>query len=456
MWDMVRSFFIAVLLGFFTVASAQLPPKIMADKHLIHAEQLYAAQDYVEAFKVMEKIIALQKEHNLTLSDEFHLKYAKVALSVDSTRIALESVTRYLSATGEEGQFYQEALTLLLKAEGNYVMTAEDFYNEVIKTEGTCDGLPKGSSCWMELTNHPECYAWNSDLQESETWIWAGKCSGHLPEGKGTLTIEYISHRDAEGKPRTSKLQTTGSFQKGKQHGKWVSHSGFGETTYVNGIKHGYWSFRIDSSSNTDFGTREGIFLDGKFSQRQWWYGYRRTDWSVEVEGPDENCNGHLTYRNSDGDEWGGSYVNGKRHGQWSERSFWYLDRNQDTVGEGPIMEGKKHGEWVYRDPDGTVRRGSYVEGKKHGKWVDWPYAVFLGEDFYRRFVGEGSYVDGEEQGEWVYRHPNGDKLKVEWKNGYPNSTVFWYDYDEEKCWSFRYSSLEEKKKKVNKKMCLE
>ena len=35
----------------------------MADKHLIHAEQLYAAKDYANAFKEMQKILALQKEH---------------------------------------------------------------------------------------------------------------------------------------------------------------------------------------------------------------------------------------------------------------------------------------------------------------------------------------------------------------------------------------------------------
>ena len=96
MQKLLRSFFIVVLLGFFTVASAQLPPKIMADKHLIHAEQLYAAKDYAEAFNVMEKIIALQQEYNLTLPDEFHFKYACAALAADSTRIALESVNEYL------------------------------------------------------------------------------------------------------------------------------------------------------------------------------------------------------------------------------------------------------------------------------------------------------------------------------------------------------------------------
>jgi len=88
MQRIIRSIFVLFLLGFFTVASAQLPPKIMADKHLLHAEQLYDAKNYAEAFSVMGKIIALQQEHSLTLSDDFHFKYAQSALSVDSTRIA--------------------------------------------------------------------------------------------------------------------------------------------------------------------------------------------------------------------------------------------------------------------------------------------------------------------------------------------------------------------------------
>ena len=99
MWRVIRSIFVLFLLGFFTVASAQLPPKI--------------------------------------------------------------------------------------ETEG-------DFYNEVIKTQGTCEGLPNGSECWMELTNHPECYVWNGYLHPGETATWTGQCSGYLPEGKGTLTWENV------------------------------------------------------------------------------------------------------------------------------------------------------------------------------------------------------------------------------------------------------------------------
>ncbi len=489
----IKSILITVVLGLFTVTSAQLPPKIMADKHLIHAEQLYAAKDYVEAFNVMKKILVLQKEHNLTLSDEFHFKYAQVALAADSTQIAFESVTRYLSATGDEGQFYKEALALMLKAEGNYVMTAEDFYNEVIKTQGTCGGLPVGSSCWMELTNHPECYVWNDDLQEGATAIWSGKCSGHLPEGEGTLTWYHI-HKDENGKQTQRKYwEHTGTFQKGKQQGQWVvrgyeyysngNHEWVEEGSYVEGKKHGKWVLitpdgRYESSNPYVNGKKHGysmsktkdsdyqdisekLYLDGE-EYDSWGFLMRPgSSVSIEVEGPDENGNGHLTYRNSDGDEWGGSYVNGKRHGHWITRS-WSFSAGKDRVFEGSYVEGEEHGKWVFREPDGTIWGGPYVNGKRHGKWVTRNlYPKISDENFDRSgFVGEGSYVEGKEHGKWVFRHPNGDIVKLQYRNGEEQYPKLWYDYDEEKCWSvYDYNKKfyeYDKKKKVKKEICFE
>ena len=116
MQRMTRSILIPAFFALFAVASAQLPPKIMADKHLIHAEQLYAAKDYAEAFKVMEKIIALQKEHDLTLLDEFHFQYAQVTFSTGLFQTAVDAVKKYLAAAGKKGTFYKEALAFLFSS----------------------------------------------------------------------------------------------------------------------------------------------------------------------------------------------------------------------------------------------------------------------------------------------------------------------------------------------------
>ncbi len=391
---------VLISLGCFTVAclparqvAAELPPEIMADKYLVHAEQLHAAKDYAGAFEVMEKIIALQKEHNLKLPDEFHFKYAHVALSADSTRIALESVSKYLSATGKEGKFYNEALALLLKAEGHEVMSEEDFYNDVIKTQGTCDGLPKGSKCWMALTNHPECYVWNDELIEGESAIWTGKCSGHVPDGKGTLTWYYI-YKDEKRK----REEHTGHFQKGKEHGQWVYRY--------------WWFFHLwkDDIVEGPYSVIKGSYVDGK-KQGHWartvvppnytgvrFYGY---------EGPyvDDKMHGHWVYRYQNGNlSSEGSYVDGIRQGQWVE----YNSLSNKKRSEGPYVDGEKHGQWVFLRGDGTVQlEGPYVEGKMHGRW--------LGLHPDRTVKWEGSYVDGKKDGKWVYRDPKG----TEWGGSY-------------------------------------
>ena len=422
MQNVIRSIFVLFLLGFFTVASAQLPPEIMVDKYLVHAEQLYVAKDYTEAFKVMEKVIALQQEHSLTLSDEFHFKYAQVALSADSTRIALESVTRYLSATGKEGKFYKEALALMLRAEGNYVMTAEDLYNEVIKAEGTCEGLPKGSSCWIELTNHPECYVWNEKLYEGQTVIWSGKCSAHLPDGKGTLTWHLLKE-DENGKQVQRKwLEDTGLFQKGKKQGQWIEQAQYTDTgriyrlykgPYVDGKKHGHWvekersrdsHYRLEEDSHR---IQEGSYVDGKR------HGY----WVASRYDSEENKT-HSTEE--------GPYVDGKKHGQWIIHESEYYLRH-----EVPYMDGKRHGQWVQQRKDGTVYEYSYMDDKPHGQLViRFPDGI----------VGGGSYVDGKRHGEWLEGSAS-DKDKGRYVNGKKEGTWLNYyeDEDEGKCLSITY-----------------
>ena len=145
MREVIRSFFVLFFLGFFTVASAQLPPEIRVDRYLILAEKYMDEKDYESAFNVMKKILALQKEHSLTLVDEFHFKYAGVALSAGYTYIALESVKKYLSSAGKEGQFYKEALALLNKAEQMLPLEPEMV---VIPAGSFKMGCVSGIDCW--------------------------------------------------------------------------------------------------------------------------------------------------------------------------------------------------------------------------------------------------------------------------------------------------------------------
>ena len=117
MWDILRSFSIAVLLGGFTVASAQLSPETRADAYLLQAEQAIRDGDLDRARTVIQNIRNLQEQHELDLPNEFHFRYAKAASSLDLPDQALESVVKYLTVSGRKGQHYLEALELKNKVQ---------------------------------------------------------------------------------------------------------------------------------------------------------------------------------------------------------------------------------------------------------------------------------------------------------------------------------------------------
>ena len=133
MQSIIKGILFTVLLGVFTVAVAeQLSPEVRIDKYLILAEQLHAAGRYQEALSVMRDSISALIQKNgadLTLPKEYHFKYARVALSADSIRIAKESAKKYINEMEKEkGQYYDDALRLLNEAEGH---KAVSFWNNI-------------------------------------------------------------------------------------------------------------------------------------------------------------------------------------------------------------------------------------------------------------------------------------------------------------------------------------
>lgn len=228
MGDVAKSLYILIVAGFFADASAELPPEILVDKYLIQAQHLHAAKDYAAAFDVMQKIIALQKEQDLAVPDEFHFKYGQVALSADSIHIALESVTRYLAATGKEGEFYKEALALLVEAEESQ-----------ISTEEMCTGKPEGALCLKELDNHQDCYVWDninrSNIYSSRVTVsWSGACQGAAARGKETLIWNVGGSEDT----------WSGRLRQGRPHGHWVLRNRFGYESsgpFANWKRQGHW-----------------------------------------------------------------------------------------------------------------------------------------------------------------------------------------------------------------------
>ena len=304
--------FVLCFSGLFTDSSAQLPPEIMADKYLMQAEQLLEKKDFDGALKLVERIIAMQKEHGFALRDEFHFKHAKIAYAAGMIQTAIDAVSAYLSA-GSKGEFYKEALALLIKAE-------EEMQETEIIPDKTCAGMPETGSCWMALADRPGCYAWNPYPKKNESVTWSGRCAGNTGRGEGTLTSTIFNGYSL-------RITSTGRLRKGKMHGSWVNRRSDGfesEGTYTDGKRQGHWVQRYWDGSVT-----EGSYTDGK----------RHGNWISRIsEGDTVKVD---------------QYVDGVMHGVHIYREFRYGRLYVSSKGE--YVQGKAGGAWLFYFPEKKI-----------------------------------------------------------------------------------------------------
>ena len=299
------------------VAVAQLPPEVMVDRQLLHAERLMAQGDPVRALEAMDKILALQQEHDFALPEDFDFKVAEVAFSAGSLQAAMDSVNRYLRMAAREDRFYREALELSLDIEAS------------LPAQNSCSNRPKGTECWMELAKQPGCHVWISDLQPDETVTWSSVCAGTMAQGAGTVKRVWNNGK--------STIEATGRLQHGKRQGGWVVREANGDISegpYIAGLRHGLWVER-----RADRAVGKGPYVAGA-KQGRW-----------VVSGP----HGSVSE---------GPYVDGMRNGDWVVRHA------DGTVWEGPYFDDKMHGDWVWRLADGGVWKGQYLYGEMDGDWL--------------------------------------------------------------------------------------
>ena len=180
----------------------------------------------------------------------------------------------------------------------------------------SCAGKPEGTTCWMELVNHPQCYLWNPGLALGAVATWSGHCNDGLANGMGTITWTF------EG----DKVQfEMGILRGGQRNGRWIA-------------------VRAGDSSGEELYYSAGPYVEG---QRYGRWVFRFPDGQIE-EGP---------------------YERGQQHGQWNIR---FADGD---TGEGPYVNGEKHGRWVYRSPDSSSCSVQFLNGEQQGecKQDDWP-----------------------------------------------------------------------------------
>ena len=158
---------IFVWLGCLTVSAAQLPPEILVDKYLVQATTLNEEKKHTEALAAMDRIVALQNEHDLTLPEDFPFQYAQTALAAGSVQAAIDSANRYLSAAGKEGKHYREALELLVRAERKLQEAAVDrVASKPVKPElePQPQAVPTTAQAQKTTAEQPEadCSKWNT------------------------------------------------------------------------------------------------------------------------------------------------------------------------------------------------------------------------------------------------------------------------------------------------------
>ena len=118
--------------------------------------------------------------------------------------------------------------------------------------EPDCADQPEGDMCWMELTDHPDCYVWSPRHMPREAVTWSAGCADGLAQGTGTLAW----------KGNSEEYEGTGLLRAGKQHGRWVMilpGGLYAGGPYMDRLRHGRWAWRLSSGA-----VEEGPYVDGK------------------------------------------------------------------------------------------------------------------------------------------------------------------------------------------------
>ena len=107
----------SILLAGLLISARQLPPEIMADRHMIRLDRLISENRQYEAYELTSEIAEFFEKHSLELPHEFHFKQARIASSIGLLEDAITALHTYLNKAGKEGSRYVDALQLLDRTE---------------------------------------------------------------------------------------------------------------------------------------------------------------------------------------------------------------------------------------------------------------------------------------------------------------------------------------------------
>ena len=251
--------------------------------------------------------------------------------------------------------------------------------------DASCDGMPEGSACWMEIANHPQCYLWSHGLQLTQSVTWSGTCRAGLADGRGTATwtteidewivfetgVMLSGHRRGqwvevvitgdEGEVTLSK----GPYgADGERTGNWIrrwSDSEIGEGTFVDGEWQGGERPGPDTAEGQLAGP-EGPICTGDYSPDSCW---------MEIAGRPGCYLWNPFPQDEETVTWNGECSDGLAQG--IGRTTWYEHHEVTQMWEGRRAEGKGEGWAVGRGfgDDAFLTEACYVNDERRDGGVD-------------------------------------------------------------------------------------
>ncbi|MDE0222540.1 MAG: formylglycine-generating enzyme family protein [Spirochaetaceae bacterium] len=227
--------------------AADLDPAIQADLHLVQAEDYITQKNYAAAAEALGKIFALQEQHDLTIPDEFHFKYAQVLHMAGEYEEAVSAVTHYLKIAGRVATHYRDSLSLLhtatqaaeraaeavaaiakaeaaakaeaearaeaaARARAAAVEVARNIAMVVVPAGSYLMGSPsseegriqqhEGPQHWVTIREAFAVGVYEVTFDEWDACVSAGGCGGYVPDdagwGRGRRPVIHVSWEDAQ------------------------------------------------------------------------------------------------------------------------------------------------------------------------------------------------------------------------------------------------------------------
>ena len=321
----------AALMGI--ALQAQLPPEVELDRQLLAAREARGEKDWLSVRWALAAVRELSEEHDLELPPEFRFLRAELSLfGAANHDEAIKDVTEYLGLVGRGGARYEDALSLLNRAERAKAdaearakrqkaaeeraraeaeaarkraeaaeeraraeaeaaaaeAAREKDCDEVASTSRVGRYLSPHDRCWLALEKPAACLAW----QPKGFWVklgtskWNKQCSEGRAEGTGTLTWRALSLNllmTAKGTMRAGKPVGFWTFRRAvHKEGMFRTGGGITQGSFRDGLRQGLWTF--DGGRSEEWA--KSNYLDNKkHGEQSHGQGSRVDNWALWEHG---------------------------------------------------------------------------------------------------------------------------------------------------------------------------